>query len=343
MNVALLGEVSRSFRAMNTDVAAAVVVPEDRAREAEVALGQVQSLFAEVEATLSRFQPESDLSKLNRSAGTPYQASPLLFSAVDLALKAARESGGVFDPTILGALVGAGYDRSFEMLGNRIEVLGNRIEMLGNEIEMLGNEMAANRDVGAAERPAPSGLAWRDIKLDHASRQIYLPSGCGIDLGGIGKGWTVDLARLILWPFEQFAVDAGGDMYVAGAQADGQEWTVAVDNPRQPGSDLCVLRIRDRAVATSTVVRRHWLQGGQERHHLIDPRTGAPAVGRVLAATVVADTVARAEVLAKVALILGRESGVEYLNRQRGAAALLMLADGEVELTGGFEQMCDDA
>jgi FAD:protein FMN transferase len=317
MNATLKGEVSLSFRAMNTDVIGVVVVPEDRAPEARIALGQVQSLFAEAEATLSRFRPESDLSKLNRSAGAPYQGSAMLFNAVDLALRTARDSEGVFDPTILSALVGAGYDRSFEML--------------------------ADRDPGAAEPAAPSVYTWRDVRLDYARRQIYLPAGCGIDLGGIGKGWTVDLARLLLWPFEHFVVDAGGDIYVAGTQADGQEWTIAVDDPRRPGSDLCVLRIRDRAVATSTVVRRHWLQGGAERHHLIDPRTGAPAVGDVLAATVVADTVARAESLAKVALILGRDAGTAYLSRQRGTAALLALANGEVALTGGFEELCDGA
>ncbi len=317
MNVTLRSEVGLSFRAMNTDVVGVVVVPADRAHEAEMALGQVQSLFAEVEATLSRFRPDSDLSKLNRAAGAPYKASPMLFNAVDLALRAARESEGVFDPTILGALVGAGYDRSFEML--------------------------ASRDVGAAVARTPSRFTWRDVRLDYDSRQIYLPVGCGIDLGGIGKGWTVDLARLLLWPFEHFAVDAGGDMYLSGAQANGEEWTVAVEDPRQPGRDLCVLRIRDRAVATSTVVRRHWLQGGQERHHLIDPRTGEPAVGDVLAATVVADTVARAECLAKVALILGEDAGIDYLSQQAGTAALLALADGEVALTDGFEELCDDA
>ena len=314
MNATLRVEVSRSFRAMNTDVTGVVVAAEDRAQEAEMALGQVQSLFAEVEATLSRFRPESDLSKLNRSAGASYQASPMLFNAVDKALKAARDSDGVFDPTILSALVGAGYDRSFELL--------------------------TNREAETAEPATLSRFTWRDVRLDYSRRRIQLPEGCGIDLGGIGKGWTVDLARLLLWPFEHFAVDAGGDIYVAGTQADGKEWTIAVDDPRRPGSDLCVLRIRDRAVATSTVVRRHWLRGGQERHHLIDPRTGAPSVGDVLAATVVADTVARAESLAKVALILGRDAGVEYLSRQLGAAALLALADGEVALTDGFEELC---
>ena len=304
-----------SFRAMNTDVMAAVVVPEGRAREVEEALGRVQVLFAEVEATLSRFRQESDLSKLNRSAGTWHQASPMLLNAVDLALESARDSSGVFDPTILSALVGAGYDRSFEAL--------------------------ADHGITLSPWADPPGPSWRDVRVDYDRRLIYLPARCGLDLGGIGKGWAVDLARLLLWPFERFAVDAGGDLYAAGTQASGEEWTVAVDDPRQPGSDLCVLQVSDRAVATSTVVRRRWLQGGQERHHLIDPRTRAPAVGDVLAVTVVADSVARAEVLTKVALILGGEAGVEFLNKQRGIAALLALVDGRVELTGGFEELCD--
>jgi FAD:protein FMN transferase len=307
-------EVSLGFRAMNTDVLAMAVVPENRSGEAEKSLKQVQDLFAEVEAALSRFRPESDLSNLNRSSGVPYPASPMLFSAVELALRAARDTGGVFDPTILSALVGAGYDRSFELLA----------------------------DHGLALKPTLDAHVptWHDVRLDYERREIFLPAGCGVDLGGIGKGWTVDLARLLLRPLEHFVVDAGGDLYVAGTQADGSDWTVAVDDPRRAGSDLRVLEVRDRAVATSTVARRRWLQGGQERHHLIDPRTGLPAVGDVLSATVVADSVARAETLAKAALILGRVAGAGFLNRQRGVAALLALADGRIETTGGFEELC---
>lgn len=309
-------EMTLPFRAMNTDVLAIVAVEHDRASEAEIALGRVEALFSEVEAALSRFRPESELSRLNRSAGKPFRASPLLFDAVDLALRAAQETEGVFDPTILNALVGAGYDRSFEQLAERV----------------------------TDQAPAPSersAATWRDVRLDRGWRLIHLPAGCGIDLGGIGKGWTVDRACQLLRPFGSFALDAGGDLFAAGAQADGNAWTVAVDDPRETGADLRVLRVRDRAVATSTIARRRWVQDGKARHHLIDPRTGSPAAGDVLSATVVADSVARAETLAKVALILGRVEGRRFLDKQTAAAGLLALGDGQIELTGGFEELCN--
>ena len=303
-------EVSRAFRAMNTEVTAIIVAEREREDEAACALGRVETLFAEVEAALSRFRPESELSALNRAAGAPFLASPLLFEVVTLALEAARATDGLFDPTVLGALAAAGYDRSFELL---------------------------TADAASAHPPPPSAPgSWRDVRLDPARRIIHLPPGCGLDLGGIGKGWAVDQAVEALRPFGSFAVDAGGDLYAAGTQADGSPWTVGVEDPRDAERDLLVLAVRDRAVATSSVARRRWRQGGQERHHLIDPRTGLPAESGVLSVTVVAGTVARAEVIAKVALLLGPDEGWRFLDGQPDTSGLLVLADGQVELSAGL-------
>jgi thiamine biosynthesis lipoprotein len=151
-----------------------------------------------------------------------------------------------------------------------------------------------------------------------------------LDLGGIAKGWTVDLAVSRLSAFENFAIDAGGDLYASGYQADGTVWTAGVENPFDVEQDIAVLAVRNRAVATSTVARRHWHRQGRLRHHLIDPRTGQPSTSGVLAATVMADTVARAEVLAKVALLLGPEQGLQFLAEQKDASGLLVLADGRI-------------
>ncbi|MBI2862509.1 MAG: FAD:protein FMN transferase, partial [Chloroflexi bacterium] len=164
------------------------------------ALHSVEMLFAEVESVASRFQWESELSQLNRAAGQPFQASPLLFTLVASALNAARTSDGLFDLTILGPLLAAGYDRSFEFL-----------------VEDRGS--APNIDAGRL-------YSWHDIHLDAQTRTIFLPHGCGLDLGGIGKGLTVDRAAERLRGFSNYAIDAGGDIYVRGIQCDGNQWTV---------------------------------------------------------------------------------------------------------------------
>ena len=312
-----MDEVSRSFRAMNTDVLAVIAVDPDRRDDASGALDGVETLFADVERCLSRFQPSSELSRLNRSCGAPFEASALLFAVVEDALAAARLTDGLFDPTVLDALETAGYDRSFELLASA-------------PIDSSAPTIRAR---------AAARCAWRDVRVDARRQVISLPVGRGIDLGGIGKGWTVDRAAEKLRAFGNFAVDAGGDLYAAGVQADGTPWTVGVEDPRNRDRDLLVLAVRDRAVATSTVARRRWWRDGRERHHLIDPRTGQPSRSGVVSVTVVADSVARAEILTKAALILGPEEGLRFLDRQPGVAGLLVLDDGRSLCTAGFHEV----
>lgn len=321
-------EISRSFRAMNTDVVA-VVVADDH-DEADAALHDVEHLFTMTEAVLSRFRPESELSRLNHSAGTPVRVSPLLYAAVEVALAAARATNGLFDPTVLGALEAAGYDRSFELIAQRAARPAS------------GEAENGQRDRSDAwERHETPGMrpTWRDVRLDPRTRTISLPPDVGIDLGGIGKGWTVDRAADRLRRFRNFAIDAGGDIYASGVQADRSPWTIGVEDPRDARRDLLTLAIRDRAVATSTVARRRWHQDGRERHHLIDPRTGQPSQSAVLAATVVADSVARAETLTKAALLLGPGAGRRFLDAQPNAEGLLVLADGQIVQSDGFHEV----
>ena len=168
---------------------------------------------------------------------------------------------------------------------------------------------------------------------------MTLPEGVGLDLGGIGKGWAVDLSARLLSPFRSHAIDAGGDMYLAGVQADGSPWTVGVQDPSHSEEDLLVIAVSDRAVATSSVSRRRWINHGKEQHHLIDPRTGRPAKNGVLAVTVVADSVARAEVLAKAGLLLGPVLGPDFLARESGIEWIMVHAGGQVEKSGDLVEV----
>jgi thiamine biosynthesis lipoprotein len=303
-------ETNRAFRAMSTDVELAVVSESGRRREAESALRDIEQFFRLAEATLSRFRLDSELSALNEAGGEPFPASPLLFSAVSAAVEAARATRGLFDPTILGMLLAAGYNRSFELL-------------------------AEDR----AGDPFPLGPAatWSDICLDPATRTIQLPAGCGLDLGGIGKGWTVDHAVTLLSGFRSFAIDAGGDIAVSGRQADGTLWNIGVEDPLGLDRDLLQLELTDCAIATSTIAYRRWRFGGRGQHHLIDPRTGRPARSGVLAATVIAPSVAQAETLAKAALLFGPSAGVHFLDSVPDVEGLAVLDGGYVQRTSGLE------
>lgn len=290
------------FRAMNTEVSAWLWAEPG---PAEVWLPEVEVFFGEVEAELSRFRPDSGLSRLNAAAGQgPQPVSPVLAEVLGFALEAKSATGGIFDPAVLPALQAAGYDRSFEKLPVRPGVRG----------------------YGAV--PAPSDA----IELDRLRRTVRLPAGVQIDLGGIAKGWTVDRAASLLSAWGAALVDAGGDIRATAAPG-GEPWPVAIENPLQPSEDLAVFRLAAGAVATSSVLRRSWDAGGRRMHHLIDPRTGRPAESELVSVTVLAPSTVRAEVAAKVALILGHDQGRAFIERE-GLDALLVSRDGRVKTAG---------
>ena len=315
-------------------------------------------MFEETERALSRFLAESELSALNRSAGRPFRASPLLLQAVTAALAAARETDGLFDPTVLNALLEAGYDRSFELLNDGVEESGlqesgSRIRegadnVLIPESGRLGGSLALPVPLSPrppvppsprlpASPPLTHQYSWRDVVVDLGSGTITLPPNTGLDLGGIGKGWTVDRATNALRRFNNFVVDAGGDIYAAGTQDNGMPWTVGIEDPVDNSRDIAALAIHDQAIVTSTTRRRRWLLHGREQHHLIDPRTGRCADTGVLSVTVVAGAVARAETLAKAALLLGPRESAWFLEKH-GAQGILVLDGGQVKLTSSLQK-----
>jgi len=297
-------KIGNRFRAMNTDVAVTIFVEFGREAEAAAAIQGIKNWFDEVESRLSRFRPDSDLSKLNRTDGNSFYASPMLIEVLGAAVAAAEATNGLFDPTVLPALMAAGYDRSFELLG---------------------------QSTGSPSEPRPPAqVSWRDIDIDARAGTVRIPAGCALDLGGIAKGWTVDKAAERLQGFANFAVDAGGDLVVRGTQAGGAPWTVGVQNPFALEDDLLVLTVRNAGVATSTTARRNWVRDGQKQHHIIDPRTGSPAATGVTAVTVISRSVARSEVLAKTALLLGSDEGCAFLQAQPDAEGLLVLDDATV-------------
>ena len=260
---------THAFRAMGTGIQ--LLGPEDHPA-APAAAQAVEQRFTEEEQRFSRFRSDSELSLVNAAAGSPTPVSPAFAEVVLLALDAAAATEGLFDPTVHDALVAAGYDRDFA------EVL------------------AGAR--GSLHPAVPCGR-WAEVEVD--AGVMRLPVSVHLDLGGIAKGWTVDLAAYdaleagLPWAL----VNAGGDLRLVG---DAPTIEIAVEDPEQPERELLRLRLADGALATSSVAKRSWAPG---RHHVIDPRTGAPAETDLLQATVWAPTCTQAEILATRALLEG--------------------------------------
>jgi FAD:protein FMN transferase len=283
------------WRAVGTTCTAAVTAAPHDESEARWALGAAQEEVAACERELSRFDPASDLSRLNAAAGRWTPIGRRLVEALGLALGARDDTGGRFDPTVLPALVAAGYDRSFE------------------ELE---------------ERPAEQAADWRagtEIELDARRRLARLEPGSAVDLGGIGKGYAAGRAleamRATGPSLAGGLVDLGGDIAVRGESPEGGPWLVAVADPRRAGETLAVLTLEAGGVATSGRDARRF-GPARSLHHLIDPETGESALGGPLTVTVVASDPAQAEIHATTLAIAGLSEAEAHVAARPELSAL---------------------
>ena len=227
-----------------------------------------------LQARLTRFEPDSELSRLNAAAGTWFAVGDQLEALLRESLRAWELSGGLVNVAVLGAMHGIGYQRSM-------------------------SEVPAGRPEPApavVPRPLPEVLAVMPGRA-------RLEPGTGLDLGGLAKGWLAD--RLAERLGDNALANLGGDLFALGAGPAGDGWPVEFGG-------VTVL-LREQGAATSSILKRAWRAGQTAVHHLIDPRTGRPAAGDLAEVSVVASSAVRAEVFAKTALLLGADAAPVYL------------------------------
>ena len=288
-------------------------------------LERARERLEEMERRWSRFLADSELCRVNAGAGRTVRVSVDTAQVVRRCIEAWRLTGGLFDPTVLAAVESAGYDRTFEEVTD-------------------GPASPVPAHTGAS--PGCGGIR---VTVDALGGTVRLPEGVGLDLGGIGKGYAADqvVHEMRKQGAEGACVNLGGDVRVSGTSPDGAAWSVGVTDPfgepdpddpddRADMDDLVVLAVSDGAVATSSRTRRRWRRGTHEMHHLIDPRTGEPARTGLAAVTVVAAEAHWAEILAKSALVAGRDAGTRLLEAHR-LAALLVTDTGSLVRVGEME------
>jgi FAD:protein FMN transferase len=300
------------YRAMNSDILLAAEGSTDR-----LAAGfeQAQQFIRDGEKRFTRFSEVSELSRLNQSAGKRFRASPDLFAVVALTRRFFHLTRGLFDPSILPELMRVGYDRSLEVVREQ-------------------GSVPLFESILAGEHPS-----FSEVDLDESEHTILLPPGMALDLGGIAKGWIAEQAALILSKSASACVvDAGGDMFLVGLPEGLEQWPVELEDPLQPDRVLTSLKVHPGAVATSTVTKRAWKQAGKNRHHIIDPRTGEPAVSGWISVTVIAPHAYEAEVYAKALLIAGPQEA-EEIARSSGLEFSYLAVDREKKLWGNQENM----
>ena len=284
-----------------------VAVRRDRLVAAKAAADRVT---AAIDQSCSRFREDSELSAVHRQRGRDVTVSPLLARTLRVALRAARLTDGLVDPTVGAALRAAGYDADFRSLPR----------YAGPVTLTIG--------------PVPG---WERIRLDERRSRVFVPEGVEIDLGSTAKALAADMAA------EAAAREAGcgvlvslgGDIGTAGAPPSGG-WPVQIaeDSAAAVDPDAETIQIQSGGVATSSTTVRRWTRGSLSLHHIIDPRTGVPSDGPWRTVTVVAASCVDANTASTAAIIRGVDAP-GWL-RARGLPSRLVDRGGRVTRCAGW-------
>jgi thiamine biosynthesis lipoprotein len=275
-----------------------------------------------IDRACSRFRLNSEIARVNASAGRAVRVSPLLAEALALALRAARLTDGDVDPTVGTALTLAGYDRDWRLL---------------EQPDMESEDTSAHEHPSKPMVAARAVCGWRGVTFDRARRTVCIPAGFTIDLGATAKAWAADR---VAQTAAQVAgcgalVGIGGDIATSGP-APAHGWAVHVTDDHRsdhhaPGQTVM---IHSGGLATSSTAVRRWRHEGHTMHHIIDPATGAPARGTWRTASVAAASCADANIATTAALI--RAGAAPAWLARLGVPARLVSHTGRVYTIGAW-------
>jgi thiamine biosynthesis lipoprotein len=266
-----------------------------------------------LEAMMTTWRPDSELSKVNEAAGiSPVSVGRETYDVVAASLHTSEISEGTFDIT-------------FESL---------------HGLWKFDQDLDPHPPTEAQVKAKLPLLSFHHVHLDATKRSIYLDQkGVRIGLGGIAKGYAVDHAAKVLQDagLASFFVQAGGDLYTRGKKPDGTDWSAGVRDPRGPeGSYFAVLAVTDHAFSTAGDYERSYVVNDRRYHHILDPRTGYPATAS-RSVTIWAKTALEADELDDAVFILGPEKGLALVESQDGVGAVIVDAHNKVWVSKRLE------
>jgi thiamine biosynthesis lipoprotein len=269
----------------------------------------VEAALAAVEASMSAFRPESELSRFNAHASTrAFALSAPTYDVFALARDVSVASGGAFDITVAAVVDAWGFGPS----GVRRVVPAAEVAALSPRVGYA--QLALNDGTHTVAKSRPDARA---------------------DLSGIAKGYAVDRAAQALEALgvRHYMVEAGGEIRARGRNAEGRPWQIGIERPdAMPQRALLVVPLADLSIATSGDYRIWFERDGQRYCHEIDPHSGRPIVNGVASVSVVAADCGYADAMATALMVLGAKEGIALAEREK-IAACFILRDG----AGGFD------
>ena len=295
----------RDAAVMGTRVAVDLWQP-DRA-EAERLMTAVMDEYRRIDAAMSTYKPDSELSRLNRLAEKePVATSPELFELIQQAIGISKRTEGAFDVTY---------------------------ESVGYLYDFRARQRPSSADIGAKL----ASIDYQAVILVPEQHAVgFSQPQMRINLGGIAKGYAVERGAAILRRagIRHAVLTAGGDTRVIGDRR-GQPWVVGVRHPRTEGEVVTRLPLVDEAISTSGDYERYFEEGGVRYHHIINPADGMPSQG-VLSATVIGPDATQTDGLSTALFVLGRERGLAVVDALPDYEAIIVDAAGTLHYSAGL-------
>jgi thiamine biosynthesis lipoprotein len=282
-------------------------------QDAKESLEAVCREITRIEALFSRFLPDSDISRVNRSAGIRSEkVSPETYNVLKEAHQYSNYSKGKFDVTI----------------GPLVNVWGK------------SKESCTPPDESSIRQLLPF-VNYHDLILSPRRLTAGLRhAGQSIDVGGLGKGFTGDKVREI---FNTFGITSaysnfGGNVVTLGAKPDGSPWLVGIQHPRKEEKVIGTVAVANCSVVTSGDYQRYITDSsGRRYHHILDPTTGFPSESGLISVSVVTESSLQADLLSTSVFITGMKTGHELLRRFPRTEAVLVDSALHVYITQGLK------
>ena len=273
--------------------------------ENDESLSEAKAEIRRIDALFDRGNENSDIYKINKNKSADISAETA--DVIRAAISISDRTGGAFDITVAPVMDLWGF--------------------YGNEFNVPSDDELQS---------TLEGVGYEKIRLDNTN--ISIPENTGIDLGGIGKGYTSDRIAALLKNngVKSAIISLGGNVHAIGKRNDGSEWTVGITDPHNKSQLIGKLKISDKAVITSGAYQRYFEQDGITYHHIIDTTTGKSADSGLASVTVIADSGMTADGLSTALFVMGLDKAIELWRNSEDFDAVFVDDSGMIYVTEGI-------